>query len=97
MAILSVPVLKEYEWQKPVISVQSTPPSSPTRGNAYLVGSSATGAWVGQTGNIAVYVGSLSPSGWAFVQRKEGMVVYLKSVQKFIAYIGTSWVVTNIV
>jgi hypothetical protein len=97
MTIHSMPILKYFEWQKPVIAIQSSPPESSVKGDAYLVNISSTGLWIEQAGNIAVYVGDLSPSGWAFIEKKDGMIVYVKSMQKFVAYIGSSWTMTNIV
>lgn len=94
MSVYAIPTLNAYEWQRPVISIRSSPPGSSTRGDTYLVGVSPTGAWTGQAGNIAVY---LSDSNWFFIPSREGMVIYVKSLQKFIARVGTNWTVTNIV
>jgi len=40
----------------------SAPPGSPAAGDAYIVAASATGAWAGKDGQIAVYDGA----AWAF-------------------------------
>ncbi len=36
----------------------TVPPGSPTAGDRYIVGSSATGAWASEDGNIAAYQNS---------------------------------------
>ena len=53
----------------------STPPINPENRACYHVGASATGAWVGQEGKIAIYDVDLwrfvdLPAGWTFGDRK---------------------------
>lgn len=47
-----------------------TPPGSPSDLDAYLIGSSPTGAWSAAPGKIAVYL-----NGWKFITPKPGMRV----------------------
>lgn len=54
-----------------ISSTLATPPSSPTEGDCYIVGASPTGAWSGQTLNIAFYF-----NGWQFVTAKNQMRLY---------------------
>lgn len=49
----------------------ATPPGSPTAGDRYLVAASPTGAWVGRTGQIAVY----RSGSWNFYTPKEGWLI----------------------
>jgi hypothetical protein len=49
----------------------ATPPGSPSAGDRYLIGSSATGAWSGHDGEIAVYRGG----SWVFYTPLEGWLM----------------------
>lgn len=74
-------------WEEQVISITSTPPGSPNEGDRYIVGDTATGAWVGEDGAIATYDGSV----WLFQDisaSNEGTVVYVLSEDK--AYVVDS-------
>lgn len=65
----------------------ATPPGSPVDGDAYLVASSATGAWSGEDGNIAMYLGT----AWAFVSPIEGMQIYVNDEDTRLIYDGSAW------
>ena len=65
----------------------ATPPGSPVDGDAYLVASSATGAWSGEDGNIAMYLGT----AWAFVSPIEGMQIYVNDEDIRLIYDGSAW------
>src|SRR5277367_1468211 len=45
----------------------ATPPGSPSSGDVYIVGSSPSGAWSGQAGNVTYY-----NQGWNFIVPLEG-------------------------
>ena len=49
----------------------ATPPSSPSNGQAWIVGTSASGAWNGQDAKIAIY-----NSGWTFLTPIGGQTVF---------------------
>lgn len=66
----------------------ATPPGSPSDGDAYLVAASATGAWAGQDGNIALRINT----AWAFVAPAEGMQLYVRDENQRIIYDGSAWV-----
>jgi len=51
-----------------VLDLTNTPPVSPTVADAYVVGTSPTGAWVGHAKDIALY----TKRGWVFAQPKPG-------------------------
>lgn len=55
-----------------VSKTATAPPGSPTDGDCYIVGASATGAWAAQDGKIAVYVSTR----WIFVSPKIGFSAY---------------------
>lgn len=85
------PVLTQFEWQEPVLDKDLTaPPGGESKGDRYIVGASATGAWSGEDGNIATYNGS----GWDFTDKKEGMKAYVKDEDVVYEYI-TSWLSTK--
>ena len=89
MAKYHVPVIEEFEWQQAVIDKDLTsPPADPSKGDRYIVGSSATGDWSGHDGDITYYDGS----AWQFITKKEGMKVWVKDEGKYYHYNGTSWV-----
>ena len=64
----------------------TTPPTMPSDGDCYLVAMSATGAWSGKDGCIAVYF-----SGWRFKTPKAGWIAYLQNLSKFYVYNGSAW------
>ena len=87
MSIKRVPVLDKFEWQKSVKDKDlSTPPTSPSVGDRYIVASSATGDWSGHDNEIAQWNGS----SWDFTEPLEGMFVFVEDEDKLYYYI-TSW------
>jgi len=85
MTDYKVPVLEQHEWQPPVLDKDLTaPPGGESKGDRYIVGSGASGAWSGEDGNIAVYNGS----GWDFIDKKEGMLCYVADENKLYWYIS---------
>jgi len=83
-----VPDQDKLEWQKPIENRILTAPPTPVKGKRYIVASIATGDWVGQENNIAIYNGST----WDFIIKKEGMKLWDKSENLFLHYDGTNWV-----
>ena len=69
---------------KTVISETSTPPGSPTNGDRYLVGASATGDWAGQDGKIAYYYNQ-----WIFQTVPEGWILYNTTDDTFKVHLGS--------
>lgn len=78
----------------------TTPPTSPGDGDAYVIGSGATGAWSGRDNAIAVYHG-----GWRFLPYldddgdaitigadHEGLSVWVKDEDKRYRWSGTAWI-----
>lgn len=65
----------------------ATPPGSPADGDAYLVAGSATGAWSGRDGDIALRIST----AWAFKEAKEGMRLYVADEDVTIVYDGAAW------
>lgn len=54
----------------------TTPPGSPSDGDTYVVGASATGAWSGQDDDVAIWDANESPAAWNFVTPTDGMAVW---------------------
>lgn len=89
MAVHKVPILDKLSWQDPVEDKDLTsPPGSPSKGDRYIVGASATGDWSGHDGDIVYYDGS----SWQFISEVEGMAVYVKDEDAVYVYI-TSWII----
>ncbi|MDD3183631.1 MAG: DUF2793 domain-containing protein [Alphaproteobacteria bacterium] len=64
----------------------TTPPASPSEGDAYIVADSPTGAWAGQAGRVAIYF-----SGWRFKTPKAGWIAFVQNESKFVVYNGSAW------
>lgn len=66
----------------------TTPPGSPSEGDAYIIASSgATGDWASQDGNFTYYDGS----SWIFIAPFEGMIVWVNDENKHLIYDGTNY------
>lgn len=65
----------------------TAPPGSPTVGECLAIGSSATGDFAGQDGQIACY----TVGGWRFVPPVEGQLAYDLSAASIIVYRASAW------
>lgn len=65
----------------------ATPPGSPADGDAYIVASTPTGAWVGHTGQIAFYLSA----AWVFITAIEGTLAYAQDENARYLYNGAAW------
>ena len=63
------------------------PPSAPLQGNCFLVGRSPTGEWAGCADSVAAF----TSGGWRFASPVEGMVVWVKSAERFATYFAGAW------
>lgn len=66
----------------------STPPGSPSDGDAYIVKATGTGDWSGHDNKVAVYVTDV----WKFITPQEGNEVYLQDENVAVIYSGSAWV-----
>jgi hypothetical protein len=66
----------------------TAPPSSPADGDTYLIAASATGAWLGQDGNVAYS----ADGAWRFYAPFAGLVAYVSAETKLVIYNGSAWV-----
>ena len=80
-------------WKDPVTEYLTTPPVSPLTNSRYLVGASATGAWVGHDQSIATWNGST----WTFESPSNGWSVDITSTNKIYSYSSALgyWVYTG--
>jgi hypothetical protein len=67
-------------------NMTSTPPS-PAEGGRWLVGSSATGAFAGNSNRVAAFLDGL----WHFFVPQKGWHAYVESEGAFILFDGTNW------
>ena len=64
----------------------STPPVSPVAGDSYIVGPTATGAWVGKENQVTVWSGT----AWVFGVPRLGWVAWIEDEAVISAY-TTAW------
>lgn len=65
----------------------TTPPGSPASGDTYIPAATATGAWAGKEGQIAVWDGE----AWVFGVPREGWIASIDDEDVVIRYNGTVW------
>jgi hypothetical protein len=65
----------------------ATPPVSPAQGDTYLVAASATGAWAGHDGDMAVFINT----AWDFRAPDEGWEAWVVDEAVKIAYSSGAW------
>jgi hypothetical protein len=88
MAKYRVPVLEQFDWQQAVADKDLTaPPSGPSKGDRYIVGTGATGAWNGQDDDIAWWDGST----WQFDTPAAGWQVYVTDEGKNYRFKSGAW------
>jgi hypothetical protein len=72
-----------------VINTLSTPPVSPADQDTYIVGATPTGAWAGQTNNIAIWSGYYRI--WFFLVPRTGWFVYITGTSYLVVWSGAAW------
>jgi hypothetical protein len=75
------------DWQQEVLTMTSTPPVSPTEGDRYIVGTSATGDWTGYDDYIAEY----ASGAWVFLAPQSRMGVFSYNDMYFLIYLDGEW------
>ena len=85
-----VPILDTFDWQEAVAGRTSTPPGSPSRGDRYIVIPTASGAWTGQEGDIALCSNATGPI-WTFITPTVGWVSYVSNETSWYFWSGTIW------
>ncbi len=74
--------------QAVVEDVLNTPPSSPTVGKCWIVGTSPTGAWTGKANQIAQAV---EGGGWFFVAQFKRLRVWNEAADEYYLHDGANW------
>lgn len=67
----------------------ATPPTSPAAAASYIVAASATGAWAGKSGQVALWDAGVA--AWVFAAPRVGWVAYIEDEAKLSAYKSTGW------
>src|SRR6267154_799374 len=93
MSQFRVPVLENFQWQQPVLSMAlSTPPVSPTKGDRYVVKATGTGSWASHDNAIAWFDGSI----WQFDAPTEGFILYNLADHLQHRFDGSLWISDDI-
>ncbi|MCH2547472.1 MAG: DUF2793 domain-containing protein [Alphaproteobacteria bacterium] len=71
-----------------VADIASAPPGSPTVGDLYIVGASATGDFAGEEDKLAQYL----TGGWVFYTPFKWMDAFVEASDSRYAYNGSNWV-----
>jgi hypothetical protein len=71
------------------------PPGAPVNGDTYIVPAAATGAWAGQTDNIATWSTNVSPAAWQFTVPTTNQYVISYEDQRLLTYQG-GWILPRI-
>jgi len=88
MAVHKVPILDKLSWQDPVSDKDlSAAPTSPSKGDRYIIAGTPTDAWVDHSGDITYYDGS----DWQFIGIFEGMCCWVEDENEFYKHNGASW------
>lgn len=65
----------------------TTPPVTPTAGDAYIIPAGATGDWSSHVGDIAQWSGS----AWTYLDPSESWFAYVDDEDTYYLYTGTTW------
>ena len=65
----------------------TVPPGSPSAGDRYIVGASATGDWAGEDNNVAAY----QDSAWLFYTPQEGWLSWVEDEEVQYRWTGSAW------
>lgn len=76
-----------------VADIASAPPGSPTVGDLYIVGGSATSDFTGHKNELAQYL----TGGWVFYTPFKWMDAVVESLDTRMAYDGSSWVAFGLI
>lgn len=66
----------------------TAPPGSPSEGDIYIVGASATGDWASQDDDLAIY----QDGAWTFVTPLSGWIAWVADETTLYVYSGGSWI-----
>lgn len=69
----------------------ATPPALPADGDTYIIAASASGAWAGKSGHVAVWVAGTPAGSWVFGAPCTGWVAFVEDENKLTAFYGGQW------
>ena len=70
----------------------TAPPGTCDDGAAYLVDATATGAWAGKDGLMAIANGTNAASGWLYADiATEGFLLYVEDEATLLQYVSAAW------
>jgi len=85
-------LINGLDWQDSVISNDYNDPATisgtPSLGDRYIIGPTASGTWAGNSNNIAEYNGS----GWDIESANEGFASWVEDEDILYVYNGSAWV-----
>ena len=88
MVEFRVPEMGSFPWQLQVLDKDlSTPPGSPSEGDRYIVGPTATGDWATHENDIAWFDGA----AWRFDTPLAGFRTWIIDEGKFYDFLGAEW------
>jgi hypothetical protein len=91
LRVLISSVADGVRWQEEILSLVSTPPAYPTDGDRHIVGQSATGAWLGNDGEIATW--DATGATWTFETPEERWGVFNHATTELLYYHVGAWMV----
>lgn len=84
--------------QASVISISTTPPGSPSNGDAYILGASPTGAWTGHANSVAVWSTEITQignntkvPGWQFFAPNNGWMIWNNATNLLMVFETGVW------
>lgn len=80
-------MLGYYNGRRLIAGILNEPPTSPSLGVAYIIGTSPTGVWADNTDRIAVWNGE----GWRYYCPDLGLRFYNAATQEYIYTNGNGW------
>lgn len=84
--------IPHLSWPDAVIARQNTPPDAPKINDAYIVGKSPTGIWIGHNNSIAVWS---SEGEWVYQRPGRGRQVYDLAKKQHREFNGREWVASS--
>lgn len=68
-----------------------SPPLQPNSNDLYIVGSPATGEWLGKEYNLAFF-----DNGWRFISPREGFTFWVNDENCLYSFDGNSWLISSV-
>ena len=65
----------------------AAPPAAPAEGNRYIVAATATGAWAGKSGQVAVW----TDGAWKFLAPAAGWIAWVVDEAMLVFWTGSAW------